>query len=82
MSCHEFNTIREHLRDFLSSQDSQHFPRRGVFGAPADLIFDYLKQADNNGLSVIYASASSPAGGRAEIILTKKKLPTIWSTSI
>ena len=81
MSSHEFNTIRERLRDFLSSQDSQHFPRRGVFGAPADLIFDYLKQTDDNGLSVIYACTSSPACGPAEIIPTEQKLPTIWSTS-
>ena len=80
MSCHEFNTIRDHLRDFLSSRDPQHFPRHGRFGAPADLIFDYLKQADNNDLTVIYTCESSPACGPPVIIPTEEKLPTIWST--
>jgi hypothetical protein len=81
MSCQEFNTIRDQMRNFLSGQDSHHFPRHGAVGAPADLIFDYLKQADNKKLSVTYTCRSSPICGPPLVIPTEKRLPTIWSTT-
>jgi len=81
MSCHKFNTIRNHLRDFLSNQDSLHFPRHSLFGAPADLIFNYLKQPEDNTLSVIYTCRSLPVCGPPVVILMEQSLPTVWSSS-
>jgi hypothetical protein len=77
----EFDTIREHLRDFLSGRDPQHFPRHGAAGAPVDLIFDYLTASDDGALSVVYKCPASSACGPPLMIPIPHYLPVILTSS-
>ena len=55
MCTENFNKVRDEMRNFLSHSDAANFPRFGAVGAPAQLIFDYLKPSTQ---SNIYLSAS------------------------
>jgi PIF1-like helicase len=76
----EFNIIREHVRDFLSSRDPQHFPRRVGTGAPVDLIFDYLTESNDGALSVMYKCPASHVCGPPSMIPIPRNLPVTFTS--
>ena len=85
LTSEEFNIIQEHIQDFLSDRDPQHFPRHGTTGAPVELIFDYLTTSNDGALSVMYRCPAPRVCGPPLMIPIARDLPVIltsgqWNT--
>jgi len=82
MCSDEFNTVRDHLRNFLSHSEPDIFTRYGAVGAPADRIFDHLKQRDSTSLSIQYGCSSSTQCAPPITVPINDHLPSIFYSSM
>ena len=83
---HHFNIVRDQLRDYLSETDQIHFPRNGPVGAPAELIFDHLRNLEQTKLCISYYCSSCSIISNKFTITTTDYIPALffselWMTS-
>ena len=83
MMCSDgFNTVCDHLQNFLSHSESDIFTRYGAVSAPADRIFDHLKHRDSTRLSVQYGCSSSTQCAPPIMVPINDHLPSIFYSSM
>ena len=82
LSTDNFNNVREEMRNFLSDCDPTNFPRYGPVGAPAQLIFDYLKRPDDTNICISPScsslTTSSTITSRICNAIPTTLLPSLW----
>lgn len=82
MSTTAFNIVRDQLRDYLSSLDPNNFPRYGTLGAPAEHIFDFIKNQQNSKLVISFSCSSTRPCTPFIIIPTNDYIPSIFFSSL